>query len=92
MKQVLHWGILLAALSLAIPAAAGDWAHDREGFVIGFNMGGGTATASPKEGEDDSGGGGAGSFRLGWAGPSTTASCWASNRPPGLAKPMSMPT
>ena len=67
MKHVLRLGILLAALALAMPAAAGDWAHDREGFVIGFNIGGGTATASPDVGEDDSGGGGAGSFRLGWA-------------------------
>lgn len=67
MRHVLRLGILLAALALAMPAVAGDWGHDRDGFVIGFNAGAGSATASPDVGEDDSGSGGAAGFRLGWA-------------------------
>jgi hypothetical protein len=58
--------VALLVLSVAVPAGAGTWPHERDGFVIGFNLGGGSATYQPDVGDEDSGGGGAGSFRLGW--------------------------
>jgi len=58
--------VLLIILTTG-PAAAGKWSHERDGFMLGFNLGGGSATVKPDNGESDSGGGGAGSFRLAWA-------------------------
>jgi len=59
--------IILCLTAITLPATAGEWGHERDGFVIGFNAGGGSATVKPNTGNEDSGGGGAGSFRLAWA-------------------------
>jgi len=59
--------ILLAVLLAAAPASAETWPNHRDGFMIGFNVGGGSASANADQGGSDSFGGGAGSFRLGWA-------------------------
>lgn len=59
--------LLLVITALAAPAAAENWPHERDGFAIGFNIGGGSAKAKPAEGEDSDGGGGFGGFRIGWA-------------------------
>ena len=67
MNHLIRTLVILTMVAVAIPAAAESWPHERDGFVIGFNMGGGSATAKPDVGEESSGGGGAGSFRLGWA-------------------------
>jgi len=58
---------LLLLIAVAVPATAGQWPHERDGFMLGFNLGAGTATAKPDVGESDSGGGGSGSFRAAWA-------------------------
>lgn len=58
---------LALILALAAPALAGSWPHERDGFALGFNIGGGTATARPDQGGDESQGGGAASIRAGWA-------------------------
>lgn len=58
--------ILLLVLTTASSALAGR-PHERDGFVIGFNLGAGSARVHPDEGADDDSGGGAGAFRLGWA-------------------------
>jgi len=67
MRHLRIAALLALILALAAPASAGTWPHEREGFTIGFNVGGGSATAKPVQGEDSSGGGGFGAFRLGWA-------------------------
>ena len=67
MKIVKYLLAVLAVVLITAPASAESWPHEREGFMIGFNIGGGSATTKPDEGADDSGGGGAGAFRLGWA-------------------------
>ena len=59
--------VVLMIILTAGSAAAEPWPHERDGFVIGFNLGGGSATAKPDAGGSESAGGGAGSFRLGWA-------------------------
>ena len=59
--------VSILVLLLAAPAAAGSWPHERDGFMLGFNIGGGSATVKPDVGGDDSGGGAGASFRLGWA-------------------------
>lgn len=58
---------LLAFLLIALPSAAESWPHERDGFMLGFNFGGGSASVKSDDGEEDSAGGGAGSFRLAWA-------------------------
>lgn len=56
---------IAAALSLpAAPAAAGDWPHDRNGFMIGFGVGGGSLGI---EDGDEREGSGIGNFRVGYA-------------------------
>lgn len=67
MKHIKTLVLLLLILALATPATAANWPHEREGFAIGFNVGGGGATAKPDGGVDSSGSGGFGGFRLGWA-------------------------
>jgi hypothetical protein len=57
--------IVLLVLSLAVPATAGQWPHERDGFALGFNFGAGSASTSGED--DDAGGGIAWSFRAGWA-------------------------
>jgi hypothetical protein len=37
----------LTIIVLAVPAVAETWHHERDGFVIGFNLGGGSATVKP---------------------------------------------
>jgi len=59
--------VILAVVLIAAPAAAESWPHERDGFTLGFNVGGGSASTKPDEGADSSSGGGAGSFRLGWS-------------------------
>ena len=59
--------LLLLIAFMAAPAAAESWPHERDGFVIGFNVGGGGAKAKPVEGQESDGGGGFGGFRVGWA-------------------------
>lgn len=54
-------------LFLATAAFAGAHPHERDGFVIGFNLGLGSATVHPDQGSDESETGGGGAFRLGWA-------------------------
>lgn len=58
--------VLLLVLTTATAALAGR-PHERDGFVIGFNLGAGSARVHPDEGEDDDSGGAAAAFRLGWA-------------------------
>ena len=58
---------LLILTALAAPASAGSWPHERDGFMLGFNLGAGSATAKPDVGESDTGGGVSGSFRAAWA-------------------------
>lgn len=58
---------LALVVALAAPATAKTWPHERNGFTIGFNIGGGTATIKPDQAPDESHGGGAASIRLGWA-------------------------
>lgn len=67
MKHLRTVALLLVILALATPAAAGEWPHAREGFAIGFNVGGGEATDKLDDGGESSTGGGVGAFRLGWA-------------------------
>lgn len=67
MKHLIRTLIFLMMVAAAFPAAAESWPHERDGFVLGFNIGGGSATAKPNEGEESSGGGGAAAFRFGWA-------------------------
>lgn len=67
MKNFLRFLVLVTIIVLAIPASAGNWPHERDGFALGFNIGGGSATAKPDVGTESSGGGGAAAFRLGWA-------------------------
>lgn len=67
MRHFKKLALLLLILALAAPAAAESWPHEREGFTLGFNFGGGSATAKPDVGDESSGGGGHGGFRLGWA-------------------------
>lgn len=59
--------LLMMVLIVAVPASAETWGHDRDGFVLGFNIGGGSSSFKPDDGLEESGGGGAGSFRVGWA-------------------------
>ena len=64
--------VFLTLISSVSSALAGTHGHVREGFMIGLNLGGGTAEAK-LEGDgfevsgDDRVGGGAGNFRLGYA-------------------------
>ncbi|MCP4573101.1 MAG: porin family protein [bacterium] len=58
--------LFLIVLLFASTALAGR-PHERDGFVIGFNLGGGTAQVKPDDAPKDDTGGGAGAFRLGWA-------------------------
>lgn len=67
MKNLVRFGLMVMMVALALPATAGTWPHERDGFVIGFNAGLGSATAKIDGAESDNAGGGAGSFRLGWA-------------------------
>lgn len=67
MKHLKTTLILVALLAISVPALAGSHPHERDGFVIGFNIGGGSANFTPDAGEKSDGGGGAGTFRLGWA-------------------------
>ncbi len=59
--------IVLMIILTAGPAAAGKWPHERDGFMLGFNLGGGSASVKSDDSESESDGGVAGSFRLGWA-------------------------
>lgn len=65
------WFSLLLGLLLVSTAQAGQWEHAREGWMVGFGLGGGTAEAKVDgNGVDvssDRSGGGAGSFRVGYA-------------------------
>ena len=65
----LHWLIagLVVMPMLASPAQAGSHPHDRSGFFIGFNLGGGTADINVDNFDTDREWGGAGNFRLGGA-------------------------
>lgn len=60
----------VAVLGLAGAAAAGSYPQDRHGFMMGANLGGGTAAVSASSGgtsvSSDREGGVAGNFRLGW--------------------------
>lgn len=58
--------VALTVILMAAPASAGSWPNERDGFMIGFNIGGGSASSKSDDGEGDAGGG-AGAFRLGWA-------------------------
>jgi hypothetical protein len=66
MRNALRLLTLALVLTLALPAAAGEWSHERDGFYLGFNAGLGSARYKPDVGNEDDGGGGAGAFRLGW--------------------------
>lgn len=61
---------MLMFLLIASTATAGR-PHERDGFVIGFNLGLGSARVHPDNqvdsDADNSSGGGGGAFRLGWA-------------------------
>jgi outer membrane protein with beta-barrel domain len=59
----------LFVLSLLTPssALAGKWPHERNGFMLGLNAGGGTAGLSVGNFDSDREGGTAGNFRAGYA-------------------------
>lgn len=59
--------VALAVILIAAPAGAGSWPNERDGFMLGFNIGGGSAKVKSDEGEESDAGGAAGSFRLAWA-------------------------
>lgn len=59
--------VTLVVILITAPAGAESWPSERDGFMLGFNIGGGSASVRPDEGEESSAGGGAGSFRLAWA-------------------------
>ena len=59
--------VALTVILMAAPASAGSWPNERDGFMIGFNLGGGNATVRPEGGAEYSEGGAAAAFRLGWA-------------------------
>ena len=54
MRVLKTTALLLVILALAFPATAGEWPHERDGFTLGFNVGGGSAKAKPVEGEEGS--------------------------------------
>jgi hypothetical protein len=62
---------ILAAISLASVTSFGTahaaYDHERNGFFIGFGLGGGSDEEKYKGLDDDSGGGGVGNFRIGGA-------------------------
>ena len=67
---MVRFATVCLALVLVLTSAATAMAglpHERDGFVIGFNLGAGSARVHPDAGEEDNSGGGAGAFRLGWA-------------------------
>lgn len=57
------FAILLTAGSV-FPAQAGDHPHTREGWVLGFSLGGGTAVFKVGDDETDRTGGGGGNLRI----------------------------
>jgi len=54
-------------LLLVLPAAATAAPHERDGFVIGFNLGAGSGRVQPAGEAEEDGNGVGGAFRLGWA-------------------------
>ena len=60
---------LIVTLTLvpAIPAQAGQWAHERDGIVLGFGLGAGTAGVNVTDVDSDREGGLAGGLRIGYA-------------------------
>ena len=57
----------VAVLATASSAQAGKWPHERDGFVLGFNLGGGTAGVNFTGVDSDREGGFAGAGRVGYA-------------------------
>ena len=61
------FALVYLVLLLVAPAATTAAPHERDGLVIGFNVGGGSARIRSDEGGEEDGGGGSGGLRLGWA-------------------------
>lgn len=70
MRKVHVIGLALLFIGVqfaAVPALAGQHAHSRTGFLIGFGFGWGNAGAEVQGLNPDRANSGAGNFRLGWA-------------------------
>ena len=60
-------GLLLPLLVLPAPAGAGQWPHERSGWLLGLNLGAGTAGVNVSGYDSDREGGAAGNLRVGYA-------------------------
>jgi hypothetical protein len=60
-------GLLLPLLLVPALAGAGKWPHERDGWLLGLNLGGGTAGVNFSSVDTEREGGGAGNFRVGYA-------------------------
>jgi Outer membrane protein beta-barrel domain len=69
LARILGLALVLSVSSflVASPAAASKWTHDRDGVVLGFNLGGGTAGINASGVDTDREGGFGGNFRVAYA-------------------------
>jgi len=59
--------VLALALTIPAPAMAGQWPHEREGIMLGFNVGGGSAGVTVLDINSDRESGFGGGGRIGYA-------------------------
>jgi hypothetical protein len=62
-----NWLVFVLALLLPAIASAGSWPHERDGIVLGFNLGGGSAAVTVLGANSDREGGAGGAGRIGYA-------------------------
>lgn len=60
-------GVAVLSLGTASPSLAGSWPHERDGIVLGFNAGGGSAGINVTGVDSNREGGFGGNFRVGYA-------------------------